>query len=201
MSPPCRSSRTSAGAITVRKMASFMISVKVPLGSPGKKRLGFLPSMGQTKGERGRNAGTSMMGSETTVPRSVAGSRLRVTRMFPSMAGYSAGWTPEISARWGPSCAPRTTVYGQAQSARAGWEKRSLPRRAVPGAGNLMPSSASASSRGKAAGSAIGFHPFQASDERSWRAVSHRAGGRARLVARDRSDLPLGRVSEEDDGE
>ena len=75
MSPPCRSIRASAGAITARKMASAITSVKVPSGFPGKKRFGFLPSIGQTKGVRGRNAGTSISGSETTVPRSRAGSR------------------------------------------------------------------------------------------------------------------------------
>jgi hypothetical protein len=87
-----------------------MTSVKVPSGFPGKNRFGFLPSIGQTNGERGRNAGTSMRGRETTVPRNRDGSRLRVTRMFDSMAGYSAGWTPEIKATCGPSSAPRTTV-------------------------------------------------------------------------------------------
>jgi len=81
----------SDGEITDRKMASSMTSLKVPLGFPGKKRFGFLPSIGQTNGERGRNAGTSTSGKETTVPRNRDGSRFRVKRIFASMAGYSAG--------------------------------------------------------------------------------------------------------------
>jgi hypothetical protein len=63
----------------------------VPFGSPGKKRFGFLPSIGQTKGDLGRKAGTSISGSATTVPLNSAGSRCRVARMLASIAGYSVG--------------------------------------------------------------------------------------------------------------
>ena len=61
----------------------------VPSGSPGKQRLGFLPSAGETNAALPANIAGLTIGTATTVPESAAVSRLRMNRPTAAMPEYS----------------------------------------------------------------------------------------------------------------
>src|SRR5579884_323213 len=83
---------------------------------------------------RVKKPGVFTSGITIAVPRRRAGSSPRARRVAASMGGYSAAWTPALTARVGPGSRPRTTNTGTSQAGSTPGI-RTIPLAVSPGAG------------------------------------------------------------------